>query len=576
MKILISVLVAALSSSILYSAEPYGSQDAVRGGQLNLHTSEFPKSFNYMVNNSSDASAVFNLVYDTLMEIHPVTLEFQPLIAKSWTISKDKKEFTININPEAKWADGKPITAEDVRFTYDVVMNPSNMTSVQRLFLGRFEPPQVVNATTVIFRAKNVHYNNLVTLAGFNVLPKHLMEGKDFNKAFNMSLPGSSGPYELSEVKEGRYYVLKRLKNYWADKLPSHRGMYNFDVIKYKIIRDDNVAFEAFKKGDFDIFTDITAKRYVTETATEPFQKYWIVKQRIYNNSPQGFQGLALNMRKPMFQDLKVRKALNMLLDRKTLINKIMFDMYEPLSSYWPSLYAFGEGNPAINYDPVKAKELLKEAGYKTLDKEGYLVNGKGQRLEFSVSYANGSLEKHLTFFVENCKNAGVKVNLELLSWATLLKKMEEFKYDTVSIGWSASLFEDPEQLWHSRHADEAGGSDLPGYKNPVVDKLIDSLPPIFDALERKDIIRKIDSIVYKDYPYILFWGANFQKVFYKNIFGTPPTVLSRYGSLSEALVYWWYDESKGNAYKAAMKNKSALPLVPESVTNTKNPQKKD
>ena len=250
-------------------------------------------------------------------------------------------------------------------------MNPKNLTSVQRMLMERFGPPEIIDQYTIKFTAKTVHFNNLLTLATLNVLPEHLFKGKDFNKDFNMSLPPGSGPYILSEVKEGRYYTLTRRKNYWADQLPQHRD-YNFATIKTKVM-DENVAFEAFKKGEFDIYDEISAKRWVTETNSERFQKNWLMKQKVYNYAPKGFQGLVFNMRRPIFKDIKVREALCYLLDRKTLIEKIMFNEYSPLTSYWPSLYGSNEeSNPLIEYNPAKAKELLRAAGYTRLDQDGY------------------------------------------------------------------------------------------------------------------------------------------------------------------------------------------------------------
>ena len=561
---LLLIAMAATLNAAGPKSEPVGDPKAVRGGELVLHTSEFPKSFNYYVNNSSDAAAVFGLVYDTLMELHPTTLEFLPLIAKSWEISADKKVFTLKLDPRAKWADGKPITAADVQFTYDTIMDPKNLTSVQRMSISRFNPPEVIDARTIRFTAKTVHYNNLVTLAGFNILPKHLYIGKDFNKAFNMNLPGSSGPYVLSEVREGRYYVLKRRPDYWADKLPNHRGMYNFNTIKYKVMAT-TVAFEAFKKGDFDIFDEISAKSWVNENDGTPFQKNWIIKRKIYNYAPQGFAGLALNMRRPPFQDIRAREAICRLLDRKYLLEKIMFNQYQPLSSYWPSLYGSSKSNELIEYDTAKAKQLLNQAGFNRLDGSGYLVNDKGQRMEFTLIYASEEFERHITYFAETCKKAGVKVNLQLLSWATLIQKIEKYNFDAVNIGWSASLFPDPEQLWHSKHIDEPGGSNLPGFKNGKVDQLIDSLPPIFSAAERVRIIKQIDRIIYKDYPYALFWGANYSRIFYRNIFGMPKTIYSKYSS-NDVITYWWYDKAKGKRYRDAVKNNKSLPKEAEEV----------
>jgi microcin C transport system substrate-binding protein len=549
--------------------EPKDSRQAHRGGQLTLPTPSFPKSFNSLITNTTDSSTVFGLVYDTLMELDSNTLQFKPLIAKSCDISQDKKVFTIKIDPRAKWADGKQITTDDVKFTYDTIMNPKNLTSVARLYYSRFKEPEIIDKYIIKFTANTVHFKNMELLAGLNIIPKHLFAGKDFNKAFNMSLPAGSGPYTLSEVKEGRYYVLTRRKNYWADQLPYHRDMYNFDKIKFKVM-DVNVAFEAFKKGEFDVYLDITAQRWVKESNSDRFQKNWIVKQKVYNYKPRGSYGLALNMRKYPFSDAKIRQALCYLLDRKTLIEKIMYNEYKPLTSYWPSLYGYNEeANSLIEYNPTRAKELLKEAGYTRLDKEGYLINNQGRRLEFTILYYSDTFEKHLTLFEDACKQVGIKVNLELLSWATLIKRQEEFNFDAVTAAWTGELFDDAEQLWSSKHADEIGSSNLSGYKNSEVDALIDSLPPIFEPDKRTQILKKIDRIIYNDYPYVLFWDANYTKLFYKNIFGMPKTVFSKYaGNYSELEIIssWWIDPAKVKHYQEAVAKNKSLPKEPEEI----------
>ncbi len=573
--IMIIIGLVALIGGIIYISNQNSKTGSGSGdvpGQLTLHDTEFPKSFNAYVNPALDATAVFRLVYDTLIELDPNTLEYRPLIAESMIVSSDKKAFTFKIDSRAKWSDGKPITVQDVKFTYDTIMNSQNMTSVMRLYMGRFNPPEILDKDTIKFSAKTPHFKYLETFArDFFIIPKHLYENKDFNKDFNMSLPGASGPYILSEVKEGRYYVLSRRKDYWADQLTGHQGTFNFSRIKYKIIRDENVAFEAFKKGDFDIFTTASGKRWVTETDSEPFKKNWIVKQKIYNYLPRGFGGIALNLRNPLLNNLKVRQALFYLLDRKTMLEKLDYNQFKPLSSYF-SLPDSNHINEIINYDPVKARQLLKEAGFDHLDKDGFLINSKGQRLEFAISYASDAYEKHLTIFADNCKQAGVKVNLELLSWATLIKKMDEYKFDAVVIFWSNDYFPDPAQLWHSKHLNEIGGSNLCGYSNPEVDQLIDSLAPIYDTNQRNQIIKKIDRILYKDTPYLLFWGIDHAPIMYKNVFSMPKTVFPKY--FTGSVKYWRFDLVKYKEYREAVNKRKSLPPVPPEVYYDKEASK--
>lgn len=562
--IFVGMIIIFISIGIYRKTISNRQPDIDPNGQLTLHTSEFPKSFNAFVNNSSDASAVFDLVYATLLEMDYNTLEYKPLIAESWTISPDKKEFTFKLNPDAKWSDGKPITAHDIKFTYDLIMDPQNMTSVMRLYYSRLNPPEVIDDYTVKMTVKTVHFKNFEMVAGFNVLPKHLMEGKDFNKDFNMSLPGGSGPYDLTEVKEGRYYVLSRKKDYWADRLPHRHQTYNFGKIKYKVM-DRNLAFEAFKKGEFDFYDEIMPKRWVTETNSEHFTNNWIVKQKIYNYAPRGFLGLAFNMRKPLFQDLRVRKAIALLLDRKTILNKIYYDLYKPLNSYFPSLYGPNEKQPPfLDYNIDQARELLKQAGYDRMDNTGYLIDRNGRRLEFTIIYAIEDYEKDLTIFKESCKKAGVNLILKRLSWATLIKEMDQYNFDMVRIGWTGVLFPDPEQLWHSKHISERGGSNLPGFKNDEIDGYIDSLPANFDVQSRIQILKKMDRTIAKEIPYVLLWERDYSWLFYKNIFGKPKTVTQKY--TLGIIKYWWIDPVKVKKYQEAVKLKKALPKEPEEI----------
>ncbi len=553
-------------------AAGFGDPAAVRGGTFTTHKTEFPESFNFYINPAVDASDAFNLVYDTLLDVDPDTLDFEPLVASSWTVSTDKKTFTFRIDPRARWADGTKITARDVKFTFDTIMDKRNMTSVQRIFFYRFEEPMVIGDGTIVFKAKSVHYLNFANLAKLNILPMHIYEGQDFNKSFNLVLPCPSGPYALSEVKEGRYYILSRRGDYWGDILPARAHMFNFDRIMYKIIRDPNVAFEAFKKGEFDALTstiDITPRRWFTETSSLKFLNNWIIKQKLYNHYPRGFRGIALNMRKKIFQDIRVRKALFMLFDRKTIIDKMMYGFVKPLDSYYPDKSV----NAPVPYDPAGARDLLRLAGYDKLDNNGYLVNGRGERLEFTIlSRQDEDAEKFMTYYAEACKQSGVKVDLYLTSWATLLKMVDSYEFDAVAIGWASTIFDDPEQLWHSRHIGEQGGSNLPGYKNKRVDALVDAFGQAFGAAERDGILARMDHIIYPEIPYILTWEIDFFPVIYRNVFGKPKEGVPRVGRMYtddldiEMISYWWYDPEKVKKLGQAEASGQALPGEPEEL----------
>jgi microcin C transport system substrate-binding protein len=279
-------------------------------------------------------------------------------------------------------------------------------------------------------------------------------------------------------------------------------------------------------------------------------------------------------MRKPLFKDVRVRKAICLLQNRRILLDKLAFKQYLPLRSYWPSANINPKENPVIRYNPREALKLFAEAGYDRVDKDGFLINKKGQHVEFTISYTGESFERYLTVFKEDCAKSGVRVNLQLLSWATLLKKADQFSFDTMVVAWSGELFPDGEELWYSKHANEPGGLNYAGYQNHEVDRMIDSMKGNFNAKEREKVIKKIDALIYNDYPYMLQWGANFSRVYYWNKFGMPKTVLSRLNDWSGALSYWWYDPVRAERLKNAMHQNKSLPKETVNVfydDNVKN-----
>jgi len=209
-------------------------------------------------------------MFETLLGLNPITLEYDPGLADRWSISDDKKSFTFHINPKAKWSDGKPVTAEDVLWTFNTILNPKNMTGVHKVSLERFNPPILIDKFTIKFTAKNIHWQNLGSAGGFNILPKHIYENKDFNK-MNFEFPVISGLYKLGEINEGIYIKLERRNNWWAQNEISTQNTGNFQTLKFRFYVDRTNAFEAFKKGMIDLFPIYTSRIWVNETSGKDF-----------------------------------------------------------------------------------------------------------------------------------------------------------------------------------------------------------------------------------------------------------------------------------------------------------------
>lgn len=544
----------------LKEENPMVSPDAVKGGKIRFYSHQFPKSLNYYLDQFTTTARIFTSLYEPLTAYHPTTLETIPHLAKSWKISPDKRKFTFYLDRNAKWSDGRNITADDVIFTYETIMNPKHATAVFRISLSRFSKPIKEDDYTVTFEAKEVHWNNFNDIASsIFILPKHYFEGKDFNKE-NFEFPIVSGPYKIVESKKSRYIKLERRGDYWQRAYPFNKGRYNFDQIVYKVYNEEAVALQAFKKGDMDIYPVYTAHIWVEETKGQAFENKWIAKQRIFNLKPVGFQGWAMNSRREIFSDKRVREAMALLVDRKLMIDKLAFGEYDPTNSYYPDYYLGSEKNPnqPVEFNIEKARKLLAEAGWKP--NASGILEKNGKPFTFTILDRDKKTEKYFTVFLEKAKEVGISANIDTLDLAAWSAKVDKYDFDMTWAAWGSGVFKDPESQWHSKYANEEGQPNLPGLKLPIVDSLIEKQKTEFNLDKRNTIIKEIDKIVYKEYPYVLLWHLPSVRLLYWRKFGQPKLPLGRYGDESFATEYWWYDEKMDSSLKKAIDQGESLP----------------
>jgi len=543
----------------LRSVNPIASPEAKKGGRIRFYSHQFPKSLNYYLDQFTTTARIFTSLYEPLTAYDPITLETVPYLAKSWKISSDKRKFTFYLDQNAMWSDGKQVTADDVIFTYDTIMDPKNATAVFRISLSRFERPKKEDEYTVTFEAKEVHWNNFNDISSsIFIIPKHYFQGKDFNKE-NFEFPIVSGPYKIVESKKSRYIKLERRGDWWQRAYPYNKGKYNFDQIVYKVFNEEAVALQAFKKGDMDIYPVYTAHIWVEETKGEAFDKNWIAKQRIFNLKPVGFQGWAMNTRREIFSDKRVREAIALLVDRKLMIDKLAFGEYDPTNSYYPDFYlgSIKNPNPPVEFNIKKARALLAEAGWKPNQKG--ILEKNGKPFTFTILDRDKKTEKYFTVFLEKAKEVGISANIDTLDLAAWSAKVDKYDFDMTWAAWGSGVFKDPESQWHSKYAEEEGQPNLPGFKSLLVDKLIEKQKTEFNLDVRNSIIKEIDKLVYKEYPYVLLWHLPSVRLLYWRKFGQPKLPLGVYGDESFTTDFWWYDEDKDLKLKSAVDKKTSL-----------------
>jgi len=549
--------------------DPAASPFARKGGTIRLFGGQPPKSFNAYVDNNTYSSMVFDLLYGKLLGMDAETSELVPALARRWAVSDDGREFTFVLDERAAWSDGRAVTAEDVRWTFDVVMDPKNDTGPWKSTLGFFERPEAVDARTVRFRKKGDSprdWRDILNCSTFWILPRHAFADRDFNKLDFVGAV-SGGGYQIVRAEPQVETELRRHGKWWCQDLPRLKGLYNFDRILVRYYADNENAFEALKKRRLDFYPVYTARLYDKETGTEEFKHNWLLKRRIRNRAPIGFQGFAMNQRRFPFDDVRVRRAMAALLDRETMNRTMMSGAYFLLKSYYPDLYDERRpcGNELHAYDPAKAAALLAEAGWKRDPADGCLKKD-GRRFAFSFLSRSSTEDKFLVMFDRELRNLGIAMSIVRKDFAGWMRDMDAFAYDMTWAAWGAGLVKYPELSWSGAEADRKGSNNITGFKSAEVDRLIAAEKGFAKASDRLDAYRRIDALVAAEVPYVLLWQTDSTRLLYWNKFGMPKTVLSPVEREESVLSYWWYDADRVSELERSMKSNGFLPTLAENV----------
>lgn len=546
-----------------------GDPHALKGGVLRDHLEDFPGTLRVFgpESNSQFNYGTTSMLYDSLLGVDPNTLEFLPALATHWQTLPDKLTFRFRINPNARFSDGMPVTAEDVVATYDFVMDPTLQAPSERLTFGKLERPVAESKYIVRVKAKELNWRNFFYFSGMAILPAHVLKtinGDKYLKEYNFKVLPGSGPYTIREedIQKGKSISVRRRKDYWAEKARANVGMANFDELRYVVVRDENLALEMTKKGDLDFYIVPRAKQWAEEMNFEAIQRGLIQKRKVFNEQPWAFQGFALNTRRAPFDDIRVRKALTFLFNRPLLIEKLAYNQYTLENSYYPGTVYENPNNPKNPYDPDLALKLLSEAGWKNRDAQGRLLKD-GQPFQIELLYTSKILEPFLTVYQEDLRKVGINVNLRLVTGETQFQLISDHRFEMTLVGWGGLLFPNPETSFDSKLADETNNNNVTGFKNARVDELDKQYDKTFNVADRIRIIREIDGILANEYHYILWWYGPFTRVIFWNKFGTPKGYFSRSGDYSGAGTgpgipqLWWIDPAKQSKLEQALRDSS-------------------
>lgn len=541
-----------------------GDPRALKGGRLKPGSlSDFPSTLRYYGPNAHAWTLMLNqMVYETLLGLHPTSLEFTPALATHWQVSPDRLTYRFRLNPNAKFSDGTPMTSEDVVASWRLATDKGLQDPALNVIFSNFEAPKAESKYIVSVKAKTETWHNLLYFSNsLFIYPAHVLKGVNgaaYIRDYNYKMLPGTGPYIVQEqdVDKGRSIRITRRNDYWAEKDRRNIGLNNFDEVLQSVVRDRNLEFERFKRGDQDVYAVNRAQMWVQELDYPNIKRGVNQKRKIFNNNPQGIQGIAINTRREPFTDVRVRKALRHLFNRELMIEKLAFGEYVPMNSIYANSVYENPNNEKIAFDPQRGLQLLAEAGWKGRDANGRLVKN-GRPLNLSIVYSDQASERFFTIFQEDLRKVGIALNLRLVTWETLVKLLDDRAFDMAMIAYTGLSFPNPYNSFHSSLADQKNTNNITGFKNRRADEIMEAYNKEFDLQKRITLLREFDGIYTNQHHWILEWSAPFERVVFWNKFGYPPGVISRVGTHHDIPAMWWIDPEKSRQLAEAMRDQS-------------------
>ena len=561
---------------------PYANPKAPKGGTLSLDArGTFNAANKWMT--TGVAMVGTDYLYDTLMtgSLNEAFTMYPQLADKVTYDPEDTSWIIYHINPAARFWDGLPVTSSDVKATYDAILNKGPMYI--RSYLGDIKDIEIIDKQRVKFVFKSDDNKEiLLTVGQFPVFAKSSID-TDFEKITLTPLMGS-GPYKLGRVDAGRAVSYVRDPNYWGRDLMVNRGRYNFDMIKFVYYQSDEIAFEGFKSGQYRFRPENKASNWATGYNFPAVKAGLIHKETISSENPVPMQGLVMNMRRPIFQDIRVRQALTAAYDFEWMNKTLFHGQYERLQSFFHGSDLAATGTPSAaemqvlspllaKLEPIQrqavldewrlptsdgsgfnrqglleARQLLLEAGFYYQDMKLYQPNGK--LAQFEILMTGETMGRVLLPYIRNLKRLGFDATLRQVDGPQYYERVRRFDYDIMVDIFAQSLSPGAEQVgfWGSAAADEAGNANTIGIKNPAIDSVIKKLG---DAKSRDEIVlytHVLDRLLRAGHYLVPLYGKSSTNVAYWNQYRQTAKLPTN----AIGIDYWWSDkeaEARVNRY---------------------------
>lgn len=477
------------------------SPEAIQGGTLRMHILAYPLTLRTVGpdSNSSTRGIILENQW-SLTGLNTNDETIIPVLAESWAYGDDGKTVYYKLRPDVRWSDGEPVTADDYVFTLEFMRSEAivapwynNYYSEQIVDVRKYDD-YTISVTSGVKKPPV----DLQLSVSISPTPQHFYElDENFVLNYNWKIAPNTGPYQITEKSmkrgKGKYIELERKKDWWGDNDPAYQNRFNVSKIRYRVIKDNNVAFRFFEKGDIDLFGLVLPELWHQKAQGELYDNGYIHRLKAYTDTRQPARGLFLNQADPLLADQNVRLGLHHSMNFQKMIQTVLRNDYERLPQHYTGYGEFSDASiQPRTFDLNKADEYFNAAGFVTRDAEGYRVNDQGQRLSFTVTYGTSIHNDRLVILKEEARKAGVELVLELLDAQASYKKAQEKRHQIAWTGWSTGWRPAYREHYHSENANKPQTNNITNTADPELDVMIDDYRASEDDQEKKALSKQI------------------------------------------------------------------------------------
>lgn len=464
------------------------------------------KSLTPFISADAYASEVQGYILESMLIRNPSTLEWEGLLAESWTVSEDGLTFIFKLRDGLLFSDGVPLTADDVVFSFDFIMTEAIQAPRERAYYSKIESVVALDQRTVKFQFKEPYFNALSLAGGLSVMPKHfyepyLQKPNDYNQSKGLLL--GSGPYRLQDPRnwspDKGMVELRRNPRYWGAIQPS------FDRLLWRIIENDSARLTTFRNGEIDTYGSrpIEYRKLVEDEGLAKKAEHWE-----YMSPVAGYSYIGWNQQREdsptRFADKRVRQAMTFLIDRERIIKEIYLGYGEvALSPFNANSKQHNNQLSTRLYDEKQGMDLLAQAGYQDRDGDGVLEGADGTPFEFELVYFQGNEDtsRMVLFLKDLLARAGILLKPKPTEWSVMIDLLNKRDFDAITLGWTSGLETDLYQMFHSSQIEGAGNNFI-SYRNAELDRLIEEARATVNEDKRMPLWQAAEGELFEDQPY--------------------------------------------------------------------------